>query len=226
MVTLRNVTKTYRRGAATVVALDGVSMSVERGTFCAVMGPSGCGKSTLLNLIGGLDTPSSGGIELDGRCIGAFSDQDWDDARRRTLGLVFQAFYLMPGLTAEENVALPLLVAGESGPDVQRRAQASLEAVGIAGRRAHRPGELSGGEQQRVAIARALVHRPSLVLADEPTGNLDSRNAAEIVALLRALTGRSGCAVIMATHSEAGAAGADQLVRLKDGRVMSDEEGE
>jgi ABC-type lipoprotein export system ATPase subunit len=173
----------------------------------------------LLNLISGVDSPTGGEIFLEGRSTRDFGDRDWTRLRREFIGIVFQAFHLIPGLTAGENVALPLLLSGVRGPQVSRRVSESLEAVAMRHRERHRPGELSGGEQQRVAIARALVHRPPLILADEPTGNLDSSSGAEIVALLRALPGQAGHTVMMVTHSDAAVRQADRVYRMKDGRV-------
>ncbi len=220
MVTLRQVSKTYRRGTGTIHALRDVSIEIERGGFSVFVGPSGCGKSTLLNLIGGLDLPTSGDILLDGISTRGFSSGDWTDCRRHKIGIVFQAFHLIPGLTAEENVALPLLLRGTRGADVDARVADVLETVGMTGRRRHRPAELSGGEQQRVAIARALVHRPGLILADEPTGNLDSLQGTAIIGLLRMLPERFGSTVILVTHSQEAARQADVVWMMRDGRVV------
>ncbi|MFM8551717.1 MAG: ABC transporter ATP-binding protein [Nitrospiraceae bacterium] len=217
MVTLDHISKQYAQGRAIVTALRDVSLAVGQGEFCALMGPSGCGKSTLLNLIAGLDRPTGGTLAIDGRSTADFSDQDWTRLRRDTIGLVFQAFHLLPGLSAAENVALPLLL---SGRPVGQRVAECLDAVGLRGRERHRPGELSGGEQQRVAIARALVHQPKLLLADEPTGNLDSQQGAEIIALLRSLPQRFGTTVIVATHSREAAQQADRVHGLRDGQLQ------
>src|SRR5574341_2321558 len=173
VVKLAHVFKDYVRGGTVVPALRDVCLHVGKGEFCALMGPSGCGKSTLLNLVAGLDSPTSGEITLAGRSTRNLSDAEWTRLRRDLIGMVFQAFHLVPGLTAGENVALPLLLKGESERNVRGRVARSLETVGMHHREQHRPSELSGGEQQRVAIARALVHQPQLILADEPTGNLD-----------------------------------------------------
>jgi len=215
-----HVSKTYFRGGASVTALKDVSLRITAGEFCALMGPSGCGKSTLLNLIAGLDTPTSGEILLAERSTREFADADWTEARRHSIGMVFQAFHLMPGLTAAENVALPLRLAGTAGRVVEARVTAVLEAVGMRHRRQHRPGELSGGEQQRVAIARALVHGPMLLLADEPTGNLDSASGEAIIALLRSLPSRFNQAVFLATHSREAAQQADRVLVMKDGQII------
>jgi len=222
VVTIQHLRKVYRRAQAVIPALVDVSLEVPTGTFCAVMGPSGCGKSTLLNLVAGLDAPTGGDIRLAGRSIIAFTDRDWTVARRELIGMVFQSFHLLPGLSAAENVAVPLALRGESGASARRRVDAALELVGMRARAHHRPGELSGGEQQRVGLARAIVHEPSLVLADEPTGNLDSAHAVEIVALLRRLVTNGSRTVLMATHSDAAAAQADHRYHLKDGLVIKD----
>ncbi|WP_447974096.1 ABC transporter ATP-binding protein [Nitrospira sp. Kam-Ns4a] len=219
MVRLVHVSKEYVRGAARVAALRDISLEIPQGRFCALMGPSGCGKSTLLNLVAGLDLPTTGTIYLDGRSTGDFTDADWTRARRELIGMVFQAFHLVPGLTAAENVALPLLLKGEMGRAVRDRVAACLETVGMRHRERHRPSELSGGEQQRVAIARALAHNPRLILADEPTGNLDSKTGEEIVALLRSLPERTGQTILLATHSPAAAQAADHLIRIRDGQL-------
>jgi ABC-type lipoprotein export system ATPase subunit len=202
------------------MALRDVCLDVSAGEFCAVMGPSGCGKSTLLNLIAGLDRPTAGQILILGRSTHGFSDADWTRLRRERIGMVFQAFHLIPGLTAGENVALPLLLQGENGRAVRDRVAECLEAVGMGHRERHRPGELSGGEQQRVAIARALVHQPHLILADEPTGNLDSKHGGEIVELLRTLSARPGQTVIMVTHSQDAARVADRVCLMRDGCIQ------
>ena len=220
VVTLNHVSKIYRRGRASVPAVQDITVHIPAGQFCALMGPSGCGKSTLLNLIAGLDAPSEGEVILAGRPVRHLTRREWTDVRRHLIGMVFQAFHLIPGLTAEENVALPLILKGEPADLVRDRVRDALDQVGMRGRASHRPGELSGGEQQRVALARALAHRPRLILADEPTGNLDSRNGMEVVSLLRALP-QSGQTVIMATHSEAAARHADCVHRLQDGRLAA-----
>ncbi len=215
-----HVSKTYVRAGASVRALQDVSLCVLPGEFCALMGPSGCGKSTLLNLMAGLDSPTSGEIKLNGRATASFSDGEWTEARRHSIGMVFQAFHLLPGLTAEDNVALPLLLAGRERQVVEERVRWGLEAVGMLSRCAHRPGELSGGEQQRVAIARALMLQPSVLLADEPTGNLDSATGAEILDVLRALPRRFRQAVFLVTHSREAARLADRVVLMQDGRLV------
>jgi ABC-type lipoprotein export system ATPase subunit len=221
MVTLKQLSKTYERGAATVVALHEVSLEIERGEFCAFVGPSGCGKSTLLNLIAGLDHPTSGEIELDGRSTRNWSSSEWTTVRRETIGIVFQAFHLIHGLTVEENIALPLLLRGEGGRGVAMRVDEVLEMVGMTRRRHHRPGELSGGEQQRTAIARALAHRPRLLLADEPTGNIDSHQGADILTLIRALAKEGEQTLLLVTHSDQAAQTADYTWTMQDGRLVS-----
>lgn len=191
------------------------------GTFCAFVGPSGCGKSTLLNLIAGLDMPTSGEIELDGHSTVRFTSNDWTRIRRWSIGIVFQAFHLIPGLTVEENVAFPLLLRGEQGRIVRERVAEVLSLVGMVHRIQHRPSELSGGEQQRVAIARAIVHQPKIILADEPTGNLDSQHGSEIIALLRQLVQQLHHTVLLVTHSATAAAAADYTWTMKDGRLVT-----
>jgi len=221
MVTLVQLSKIYVRGETTVAALREVSLEVGRGEFCAFVGPSGCGKSTLLGLVAGLDRPTSGDILLDGRRATTFTSNDWTVARRDVIGIVFQAFHLVPGLTAVENVALPLLLRGDGGSAVARRAEEVLEMVSMTHRRHHRPGELSGGEQQRVAIARALAHRPKILLADEPTGNLDSHQGTDIMALIRSLTKAGAVTVLLVTHSQSAAQSADYVWTMQDGRLVS-----
>lgn len=221
MVTLKRLSKSYSRGAATVVALHDVNLEIRRGEFCAFVGPSGCGKSTLLNLIAGLDVPTEGDILLDGRSTRNLTSQEWTMIRRETIGIVFQAFHLVHGLTAEENIALPLMLRGDGGRDVARRVDEVLDMVGMSHRRHHRPGELSGGEQQRAAIARALAHRPRLLLADEPTGNLDSHQGADIMALIRTLAKAGEQTVLLVTHSAHAAQIADYTWTMQDGRLVT-----
>ena len=221
MVLLKQLSKTYSRGGSTVAALIDVNLEIRRREFCAFVGPSGCGKSTLLNLIAGLDRPTSGDIILDGRSTENLTSAEWTRIRRETIGIVFQAFHLVPGLTAEENVALPLLLRGDGGRDLTRRVGEVLDMVGMNRRRHHRPGELSGGEQQRVAIARALVHRPRLLLADEPTGNIDSHQGAEIMALIRTLATVGEQTVLLVTHSDQAAQTADYTWAMQDGRLVA-----
>lgn len=221
VVVLKRLSKTYRRGQTIVVALREVDLEIARGDFCAFVGPSGCGKSTLLNLVAGLDLPTSGEILIDGQSTGGFSNTQWTKLRRETIGIVFQAFHLVPALTAAENVALPLLLRGEGRRDVMKRTEEALEMVAMSHRRSHRPAELSGGEQQRVAIARAIVHRPRLLLADEPTGNLDSRQGGEIMALLKTLAQAGKQTVLLVTHSQQAAQTADYVWTMRDGQLLS-----
>ncbi len=220
MLKLKAVSKVYQRGSTSITGVDRVSLDVAAGEFCAFIGPSGCGKSTLLNLVAGLDSPTSGEIILDGRETGSFSSDEWTKARREEIGIVFQAFHLIPGLSAEENVAFPLLLKGERGGALQRRVEEVLNLVGMSHRRRHRPGELSGGEQQRIAIARAVVHDPKLIVADEPTGNLDSHQGATVVDLLRTLADRDRRTVLLATHSGEAAGAADYVWTMRDGRLV------
>ncbi len=221
MVELQQVTKVYHRGASPVQALDGVDLQVDPGEFLAILGPSGCGKSTLLNLVGGLDTPTRGELFLDGERATVWSSDEWTAARRTLIGVVFQAFHLLPALTAADNIALPLVLRGEPPRSIAERVATQLEAVGLAHRATHRPSELSGGEQQRVAVARALIHRPKLLLADEPTGNLDSESADGLIGLLRRLPQQVGCTIMLATHSQAASDAADRVCVMKDGRVIA-----
>lgn len=220
LVSVNHLSKEYRPGGTVVRALHDVTLDVQPGEFCAFVGPSGCGKSTLLNLIGGLDTPTSGSIALDGQPVTGASPMEWTRLRRELIGIVFQAFHLIPGLTVGENVALPILLRGEQGRGLAGRIDEALQAVGMQGRRSHRPSELSGGEQQRVAIARAIVHRPRLILADEPTGNLDSKQGADVISLFRTLPQRYGHSVLLVTHSESAAAAADYVWHMQDGRLV------
>ncbi len=221
MVRLDQVSKRYERGGDIITGLDRVTVEVAGGDFCAFIGPSGCGKSTLLNLVAGLDAPTSGELFLEGRSTSRFTSDDWTRIRRDRVGIIFQAFHLIPGLTAAENVAFPLLLRGERGISIQARVEEVLELVSMTARRHHRPSELSGGEQQRVAMARAIVHRPQIILADEPTGNLDSQHGAEIILLLRSLVQRFRQTVLLVTHSPAAAAAADYVWTMKDGQLVA-----
>lgn len=221
MVTLRQLCKTYVRGEASVAALQDVDLEIKDGEFCSFVGPSGCGKSTLLNLVAGLDVPTSGEILLDGRSTTSLTGYDWTRLRRETIGIVFQAFHLVHGLTAEENIALPLMLRGDGAQEIKTRVSEMLEQVGMTHRRQHRPAELSGGEQQRIAIARALVHRPRLLLADEPTGNIDSHQGADIMALIRNLANSGGQTVLLVTHSSQAAQTGDYTWTMRDGRLVS-----
>jgi putative ABC transport system ATP-binding protein len=219
VIEARRVTKAYGEGESEVHALRGVDLAVRQGEFLAIMGPSGSGKSTLLNLLGGIESPSGGQILLEGVDLSAMDDDARTLIRRRRIGLVFQSFNLLPAFTAQENVGIPLLLDGVGQAELQRRAEEMLELVGMAHRGRHVPGTLSGGEQQRLAIARALVIRPAIVLADEPTGNLDSAAGSQVTTLLRQLVNDRRQTVIMVTHDAAVAERADRIVWLRDGQV-------
>jgi ABC-type lipoprotein export system ATPase subunit len=222
MIRCLEVRKVYRQGDNDIIALAGVSLDIAKGSFAVIMGPSGSGKSTLLHLIGGLDRPSSGELLVDNRLIGQMADDQVTLFRRTKIGFVFQFFNLLPTLTAAENVALPLVLDGRSNSEAQERARALLKKVGLEGRKNHLPEELSGGEIQRVAMARALASDPPILLADEPTGNLDSKNGEAILSLLRQISGEDGCTVVMVTHSEEAAGYGDRRIYLRDGRVEKD----
>jgi putative ABC transport system ATP-binding protein len=217
MIRLIDVHKTFKQGASDVVALDGVSLHIAAGEFVAVMGPSGSGKSTLLHLVGGLDRPSRGDVMVDGKIISQMEDDQVTLFRRARVGFVFQFFNLLPTLNAIENTALPLMLDGRSESEARARAEALLERVGLSARKNHLPEALSGGEIQRLAIARALVFKPPILLADEPTGNLDSKTGAAILATIREINRSEHCTVVMVTHDREAAATADRVIRLKDG---------
>ena len=219
MVRLEKVSKVYQRGATSIAALRGVSLEVPHGQFLALMGPSGSGKSTLLNLISGLDRPTEGEIMIDGRSTHGFSESDWTLLRRERLGIVFQFFNLLPGLTAQENVELPLLLSGD--PQSQEQAEASLRAVGMAHRAGHRPAELSGGERQRVMIARALAQDPRVLLLDEPTAFLDLQHQIEICSVLNRLKEDRGLTVVLVSHDlNVASEYCDRLMLLDRGQVF------
>jgi putative ABC transport system ATP-binding protein len=222
IVRTESLTKIYGKGETAVTALNKVNLSIEQGQFVSVMGPSGCGKSTLLHLIGGLDRVTSGRILLDGRDLAGLNDQELTELRRRRIGFVFQFFNLIPVLSAVENAALPLVLDGIKEAEAHSRAMEWLKRVGLGDRTGHRPDQLSGGQQQRVAVARALSTEPELVLADEPTGNLDSRAADEIASLLRQAANQWGRTVLMVTHDPRIAAHADRIIFLKDGTIVDD----
>jgi putative ABC transport system ATP-binding protein len=211
----------FRRydSAASVDALRGVSLTLARGEFLAVTGPSGCGKSTLLHICGAMDRPSAGEVRLDGVPLHSLTDDQLTAVRRKRVGFVFQFFNLLPTLTASENVALPLLLAGMSSRAARERAESWLERVGLEGRARHFPRQLSGGEMQRVALARALAHDPALVIADEPTGNLDSENGRLVLTLLQDLNRATGVALLLATHAPEIADAANRVLRMRDGRI-------
>ena len=215
----RDLRKRYRRGETEVTALDGLSLTLDAGTFVTVVGPSGCGKSTLLHLCGAMDRPTAGEVRLGGRSLAALDDDALTRLRRERIGFVFQFFNLLPTLTVAENIGLPLLLAGRAAEDALARAGQWAERVGVSHRLDHAPSQLSGGEAQRAAIARAVVHEPALLVADEPTGNLDSENGARILDLLRDVNRRSGAALLLATHDPTVAAAADRLVEMRDGRI-------
>jgi len=223
MISLREVEKRFRLGESEVRALDRVSLDIDRGEFVSVVGPSGSGKSTLLHLMGGLDQPTSGDIRIDGVSLAQMSDDEITIFRRRQIGVVFQFFNLLPTLSAEENVALPLMLDGKPRRQIEPKVAAALERVGLAHRRRHRPDELSGGEMQRVAIARALVIEPTLILADEPTGNLDSATGEQILALICDAHRERGTTVVMVTHDLKAAAVGTRRVQMRDGCVVGDE---
>jgi putative ABC transport system ATP-binding protein len=219
---VRNLSRVYEAGESRVVALDGVDFEVARGEFVAVMGASGSGKSTLLHVLGCLDRPTGGSYHLAGRDVSGLSSDELAEIRNREIGFVFQSFNLVPRTSALENVELPLVYGGVPPAEQRERARAALHAVGLEGRDDFVPSQLSGGQQQRVAIARALVNRPSLVLADEPTGNLDSRTSGELLALFQRLNRREGITLVMVTHESDVAAHAGRVVTFRDGRILSD----
>jgi len=226
LIRVDRLTKVYASGKIRITALDEVSLEFEEGLFAAITGASGSGKSTLLNLLGGLDTPTSGTIEVKGKRISDMGKYELALYRRYGAGIIFQSFNLISNRTALENVELPLIFSGSPKKERRERSKEMLDRVGLSHRLGHRPSELSGGEQQRVAIARALINRPQLLLADEPTGNLDSRISLEIVELLAELNRNQGLTVIMVSHEEALAAEfAKKTIRLQDGRVMAEEKG-
>ena len=219
IISLQDVRRDYALGAERVHALQGVTLDVERGDYVAIVGPSGCGKSTLLNLVGVIDKPTSGTVAIDGRRVDAMSDREATRFRLLNIGFVFQRFYLMPILSAVENVALPMAEAKVPKEERVRRASELLAYVGLGDRLRHRPSELSGGEQQRVAIARSLANRPALLLADEPTGELDARTGAEIISLFQRLNA-DGTTLVVVTHDEDLASAARRKVHMRDGRVV------
>ena len=221
LVRAENVRRDYRLGDDVVHAVRGVTVSIDAGEWVAIVGPSGCGKSTLLNLLGAIDSPSGGRVLVKGRDVSSLDDREATRFRLREVGFVFQRFYLVPALTASENIELPLSEAGVSKADRRARAKELLTYVGLGERARHRPAQLSGGEQQRVAIARALANRPAMLLADEPTGELDARTGAEIIALLSRLN-REGTTVVVVTHDEELAAAARRVVHMRDGVIIDD----
>jgi putative ABC transport system ATP-binding protein len=222
LIRLEEICRHYEMGSDTVHALRGISLSVERGEYAAIMGPSGSGKSTLMNVLGCLDTPSSGIYELNGHSVGDMDDDELADIRNREIGFVFQTFNLLGRSTALRNVELPLIYAGIELDERREIALQALQAVGLGDRVHHRPNEMSGGQRQRVAIARALVNKPSILLADEPTGNLDTRTGEEILELFEALH-ESGNTLLVVTHEEDVARHSRRIIRIRDGLVASDE---
>ena len=221
-IAVRDLQRDYRMGDDVVHAVRGVTFDIEQGEYVAIVGPSGCGKSTLLNLLSAIDAPTGGSVVIDGREIGRMNDRDATEFRLRTIGLVFQRFYLMPTLSARENIELPMAEAGVPPRERATRARELLGYVGLAQRERHRPAQLSGGEQQRVAIARALANRPALILADEPTGELDARTGAEIIALFGRLN-EQGSTIVVVTHDEVLARAARRVIHMRDGLITTDE---
>ncbi len=222
IVEVRDLAREYRVGGDVVHALRGVSFAIEEGDYVAIVGPSGCGKSTLLNLLGVIDRPTSGRVMIAGERVDQLSDARATDFRLRRIGFVFQRFYLLQALTASENVQLPMAEAGVRPADRRERAHDLLEYVGLARRGRHRPSQLSGGEQQRVAIARALANRPALLLADEPTGELDATTGGEMIALFERLNA-DGTTIVVVTHDEELASAAPRIIHMRDGQILRDE---
>jgi putative ABC transport system ATP-binding protein len=224
IVETENLTRIYGSGEAQVNALDGVSLHVDTGEFVAVMGPSGCGKSTLLHMIGGLDHPTGGTVKIEGQDLSSLSDDDLTDLRREHIGFIFQFFNLIPTLSALDNTALPLVLGGMKPGEAQKKAAEWLEKLEVADRSTHRPDELSGGQRQRVAIARSLVTDPTLILADEPTGNLDSKAAQEFATLLREIVDRWERSILLVTHDPRISSFADRIIHMEDGRIIEQTE--
>lgn len=219
IISAQGVYKTYATGALEVHALQGIDLDVKRGEIVAVMGPSGCGKTTLLNCLSGIDSINNGAIEIDGKPIQELSDNEMSDFRAHFMGFIFQTYNLLPVLTAQENVELPMLISGNSPKEARARASESLATVNLEAWGGHRPSELSGGQQQRVAIARALVNSPAIIWADEPTGNLDSQNEREIMGLITGLNRKNSQTIVLVTHSDSVGAQADRIIYMRDGLI-------
>ena len=224
VIEIQDLKKIYKMGEFEVPALNGVSLEIQQGEMVAITGPSGSGKSTLMNIIGCLDSPTSGKFRLDGVEASKLNDDELAKVRNKKIGFVFQTFNLLPRTTALDNVELPMVYAG--APDRKQRALSALESVGLKDRVHHRPNELSGGQQQRVAIARALVNHPSIILADEPTGNLDSKSGTEIMGIFKSLNRDQGLTVILVTHDPSVAAQAQRVIRVKDGQIVNQSIGQ
>lgn len=221
VIRTKNLDKTFKMGEIEVEALKKINIEIKKGEFISIMGPSGSGKSTLLYLLGGLDDPSSGQVLINGKELSLLDDKAESLMRRREIGFVFQFYNLIPNLNVEENVMLPILLDGKRTKDYQNRLNKILETVGLAGRKKHTPRELSGGQQQRVAVARALINQPDVILADEATGNLDSKTEEDIMRLLKKINQQQGKTIVQVTHSEKCAKYGTRTIRLKDGRVIS-----
>ena len=218
---VQDLTKKYGEGDSEVVAVNHISFSVEKGEFVAITGASGSGKSTLMNMIGGIDTPTSGDVKIDGRSISSMSEDELAIFRRRNLGMIYQFYNLIPTLTAEENIMLPWRLDGRRGND--EKVKEILSVLGLSERAGHLPGQMSGGQQQRVSIGRALINDPAFILADEPTGNLDSKTSGEIIDLLKYTNERLGQTILLITHDEKIALSADRIITIGDGRIIRDE---
>jgi putative ABC transport system ATP-binding protein len=221
ILTSRVLTKVYRSGGSEVVALDGVDLAVQAGEFLAIIGPSGCGKSTLLHLLGGLDSPTAGEIHLAGRRVDNLSETAWAVIRRRQIGYMFQSYNLIANMTAADNIELPALMAGQSSSEARKRRDMLMTQLGITPQAEFPPGRMSGGQQQRVALARALINKPDVLIADEPTGNLDSQSTREVLATLRDCHAR-GQTIVLVTHDPNVASCADRVVRMRDGRIIGE----
>jgi len=225
VIKIRNIVRNFRMGTEVIKVLKSISLDINRNEYVALMGPSGSGKSTLMNLLGCLDTPTSGSYELNGKDVSKMSDNELAEVRNHEIGFIFQTFNLLPRSTALDNVILPLIYAGKRKEEREQMAKKALDQVGLSDRITHKPNELSGGQRQRVAIARALVNSPSILLADEPTGNLDSKTSVEIMGLLQEIH-KKGNTIIIVTHEEDIAKYAHRIIRLRDGEIESDEKNE